>query len=207
MAAYRWGVLLLAVAVWVRCFGDARLAEFGWQFRHLEVWALTASAASASAMVALSMGWSGGRHEAFVGSVAALNAVVVLAHLGPLGLAPSGEARTPWLAAYLYLVGPLLQIADATLILRVFDRLRGAAAGALGVALAYVAWVELAVRPLNASADGQGGLPYAALDAMGLQGRLGVYGGATALALLMLPALRAVQRAARRGAGGRMAAG
>ena len=195
VAAYRWGVFLLAAAIWLRCFGEARLEEFGWQFRHLEVWALTASLFSAAATLGLSMGWSAQRHDAFVASVAALNAVVVAAHLGPLGLEAGGTGRATWVAAYLFLLGPLLQIADAALIHRAFHRLRGAVAGALTFAAAYVAWVELAVRPLNASAEGLGGLPYAALDAMEPQARLIVYAGATTLALAALPALRALQRA------------
>lgn len=196
--AHRWVVLVLATAVWARCFGEARLEEFGWQFRHLEIWALTASLLSAAMTLSLSMGWSRERHDAFVASVAAANAVVVAGHLG---LRPGGAAYSAPMAAYLFLLGPLLQIADATLILRAFHRLRGAVAGALSFAVAYVLWVELAVRPLNASPDGAGGLPYAALDAMEPSARLAVYAAGTTLALAAVPGLWALQRATCRAPG------
>lgn len=195
---YRWATLALAVIVWVRCFGDARLDEFGWQFRLVEVWAVSASAISAALMVRLSMGWSASRHESFAGGVAAVNAVVVALHLGPLGLISSTPA---WHVLGLTLIVPLLQIADALLVLRAFGHLRGAVAWVLGIALAYVAWVELAVRPLNLPVDGGGGLPYPALNALGAVDRLGVYGAATGLALAVLPGLWVVQRRLRLEAG------
>ena len=203
--AYRGGVFLLAVAMWAWCFGDARLEEFGWQFRHLEVWALSASALSAAMTLRLSMGWSRSPHEGFVAATAALNAVVIVGYLGPLGA--GGAAGPGWQAAYLHLIGPSLQIADALLILGAFSRLGGAVAWVLGLALAYVAWVELAVRPLNASAEGSGGLPYAALNGMDVPSRLAVYGLATLGALAALALFRGLQRA-RRGVGsGPVAAG
>ena len=188
-AAYRWGVAALAAVVWARCFAEARLEHFGWQFRYLDVWALTASAISAAFMLRLAMGWSRSRHEVFVGAAAALNAVVIALHLGPLVQGPG------WKEAYLHLIAPSLQIADAVLILGAFERMRGALAGFALTALAYVAWIELAVRPLNVSADGVGGLPYAALDAMAPSARLAVYGGATLIGLAAVPVLRALQRA------------
>lgn len=203
--AYRWGVLLLAGAMWVRCFEDARLEEFGWQFRHLEVWALSASALSAAMMVRLSMGWSRSPHESFVAATAALNAVVIAIFLGLMGA--GGAVEPGWKAAYLYLLGPSLQIADALLIRGAFTRLGAAAAWAVGLALAYGAWVELAVRPLNASAEGMGGLPYAALDAMDVSSRLAVYSLATLGGLAALGFLGGVQRALRRPAAGPVAAG
>lgn len=204
-SAYRGGVLLLAVAMWAWCFGDARLEEFGWQFRHLEVWALSASALSAAMTLRLSMGWSRSSHEGFVAATAALNAVVIAAFLGPMG---AGGAGGPgWRTAYLHLVGPSLQIADALLLLGAFARLGGAVAWVATLAAAYVAWVELAVRPLNASAEGVGGLPYAALNAMDVPSRLAVYGLGTLGALAALALLRGLQRALRGVGSGPVAAG
>ena len=200
-AGYRWGVALLAVVMWALCFAEARLAHFGWQFRFLDVWALTLSMVSAAFMLRLAMGWSRSRHEAFAAVVAALNAVVIATHLGPLLVGPM--AWPGWKLAYLHLLGPALQIADAVLILGAFRRIGGALLGVALTAMAYVAWIELAVRPLNAAADGLGGLPYAALDAMGPAARLAVYAAATLGGLASLPALAALQRAlGSKGAGG-----
>lgn len=196
-AVYRWGVLVLASIVWVRCFGDARLEEFGWQFRLLEVWAVSASVISAALMVRLSMGWSRSPHSSFVGAVAAVNVVVVALHLGPLGVLSASSLV--WHAVALNLVVPLLQIGDALLILGAFRRVRGAVLWVLATASGYVAWVELAVRPLNASADGLGGLPYPSLDAMGLGDRLALYAVVTGLGLAVLPGLCVLQRRLRGG--------
>ena len=200
-AWYRWGVALLAAGMWVFCFAEARLAYFGWQFRFLDVWALTASMVSAALMLRLAMGWSRSRHEVFVAVAAALNAVAIAAHLGPL---LGGSTTWPgWKLAYLHVLGPALQIADAVLILGAFGRISGALLGVAVTGLAYVAWLELAVRPLNAAADGTGGLPYAALDAMEPAARLAVYAAATAGGMAALAALAALQRALRsKGAGG-----
>ena len=198
VAAYRWGTLILAGAAWAHCFRDARIEEFGWQFRHLDIWALSASAAAAVLMVRLSMGWSRSRHEAYVGTVAVLNAVVLAIHLGPLLSGSAAAASAPmWKLAYLHLIAPLLQIADAVLILGAFRCVGGALGGTAIAALSYVAWLELAVRPLNPDPDGTGGLPYAALDAMDPSDRLALYAAATLGALAFVPALRAIQRALR----------
>lgn len=194
-AIYRWALLLFTATVWVWCFREARLAEFGWQFRLLEVWAATAGAISAVLVLRVVLGWSRSRHAAFVGAVAALNAVVIALHLGPLGVLAPPDPR--WHALSLHLVLPLSQIADALLVVRAFGRLRGAVAWALGIAVGYVAWLELAVRPLNASAEGLGGLPYPPLDAMSSSDRLGVYAAVTAFGLAVLPGLWVLQRALR----------
>jgi hypothetical protein len=199
-AVYRWGVLVLASVVWMRCFGEARMAEFGWQFRLLEVWAVSATALSTAFMVRLSMGWSRSPHTPFVGAVAAVNVVVVALHLGQLSPAP---ATSPgWHALSLLLVLPLLQIADALFVLGAFKRLRRAMAWVVAIAATYVAWVEMAVRPLNASSEGRGGLPYPILDTMPLADRLGFYVAMTGLALAVLPGLRVVQRRLRGERGG-----
>ena len=210
--AYRWGVALLAATVWVWCFEDARLEDFGWQFRCLDIWALSASTISAAFMLRLSMGWSRSRHETFVRVTAALNAAVVAVHLLPVVSDVPASSLGPPLASsfkatYLHLVGPLLQIADAVLILGAFRgafrALGGAAAGVALVAVTYVAWIELAVRPLNARADGRGGLPYGALDPLDPAARLAVYALTALGAVAALAVLWAVRRAidARRGPG------
>lgn len=197
VAVYRWAVLVLAVAVWATCFAEARMEEFGWQFRHLDVWALTVSLVSAAAMVRLSMGWSGSRHEALAGAAAALNALVIAVHLIPmLGGDVLGGGAPTWRSTYLHLIGPMLQIADAMLILGAFGRLSVVLAGAAALAASYVAWIELAVRPLNAR-DGVGGLPYAGLDALEPGARLAVYAAALAAALAAVPVMRAAQGALR----------
>lgn len=201
--AHRWVVLILATAVWARCFGEARLEEFGWQFRLIEVWAASATALSAAFTVRLSMGWSRSPHAPFVAATAALNAVVLVLHLGPSGaFAPTSPG---WHAASLLLVLPLMQIADALLILGAFRRVRGAVAWVSAGALTYVAWVELAVRPLNATPEGLGGLPYPSLDAMAPIDRLTVYAVVTGLALAVLSGFSVLQRRLRpegAGAGG-----
>ena len=220
VTAYRWGAFLLATVIWVRCFADARLEEFGWQFQYLDIWALSLSVVALACTVRLSMGWSRSRHAALVGTAAALNAVIVVVHLGPLigdaAMAqsaptpfgePVGGADPAWKAAYLHAVGPLVQIADAALLLGAFRQIGGALLGVAAVGLAYAAWLELAVRPLNATHDGTGGLPYAALNALEAPGRLGVYAVVTVGGLLAVLLLWALQRALRGGAAGPLAAG
>ena len=202
--AYRWGVALLATVVWVWCFADARIEQFGWQFRCFEVWALSASAVAAVLMLRLSLGWSRLRHAGFVRVTAALNAAVVGIHLLPavsgLPATELGPVLAPsFKATYLHLIGPVLQIADAVLILGAFraplSTLGRAAGGVALVASSYVAWIELAVRPLNARADGRGGLPYGALAPLEPAERLAVYALATLGAVAALVGFWAIQRA------------
>ena len=211
LVAYRAGVLLLATAVWVLCFADARIVEFGWQFQYLDVWALSLSVLVGCLMLRRSLGWGESRHAVLAGTAAALNAVVIAIHLGPLigevastahrGASPFAQVGAPlWKSVYLYLVGPALQIADATLILGAFRQIGGALCGVAVVALSYVAWIELAVGPLNDAQDGSGGLPYAFLNAMALPERLGVYAMAACGGMLVVPALWAIQRGVRGGA-------
>ena len=220
VTAYRWGVFLLAAGIWLLCFADARLEEFGWQFQYLDVWALSLSVLALACTLRLSMGWSRSRHASLVGTAAALNAVIVTIHLGPLlgdaAMAQSpaapfgaaaGAAGPSWKAAYLHVAGPLLQIADAVLLLGAFRQVGGALLGVVVTALVYASWLELAVRPLNVAHDGTGGLPYAALNAMEPSSRLGVYALVAAGGLLAVAVLWAVQRAVRGGAPGPLAAG
>jgi hypothetical protein len=99
----------------------------------------------------------------------------------------NGDNTPVWFQEYyLHLVGPAVIIIDAIFVARSFYQpLRGALA-TLSICLAYIAWAEILVGPLNNSPIGRvtSGLPYPFLNDMDIAGRAQFYGTTLATAIV-----------------------
>ncbi|PRY93378.1 FAR-17a/AIG1-like protein [Hasllibacter halocynthiae] len=201
LGLWRLGVFLLAAGFWLYQFATQEMADFGWQFRFLTVWALTLSMLSGWFVLRVSLGWSDSPHRTLMAATAVINAMVVLLYWrlylenpeqvnGTTALPPVQE----W---YLHALGPALQWVEALVLTRAFTRLPSSALAVLGVVAAYVLWIELAVQPLNEVPGGAvtTGLPYPFLNDMEVQARLAFYGMQLGMSLLALGAFWGLQRA------------
>ena len=98
----------------------------------------------------------------------------------------NGENTPVWFQEYyLHLLGPVLIIADALFLSRSFTNILRGAAATLSTCLAYIAWSEIFVGPLNDKPVGTvtSGLPYPFLNDMVMAERLNFYGVTTATAI------------------------
>lgn len=200
--AFRWVVLLLAVIFFVDRAGVedlGNMSEFGWQFRYLTIWALTASMISAALMLSSRFGGQDDRGAVFASITAVLNMIVVVSYWRLYFTDPAlvnGEnVIVPLREYYLHLLGPILQWIDVLAIKRGFRRM-GASALWLGVlVLAYLGWAEFIVQPLNDHPVGTvtNGLPYPFLNDMELSARLVFYGATWASGLVFIVVLRLAQ--------------
>ncbi|WP_193143100.1 MULTISPECIES: hypothetical protein [unclassified Meridianimarinicoccus] len=181
----------------VEDFGN--MAEFGWQFRYLTIWALTGSLVAAALMLVPALGRPGPKAEVFVSVVAVVNMIVVVSYWRLYFTDPTLVMGDKQIVAYreyyLHLLGPLLQWIDVLWIKRAF-RWPLRVALWLGVlVLAYVVWAEGVVHPLNAEPVGSvtNGLPYPFLNDMVLAERAVFYGVTFASGLVFLLVLWAAQ--------------
>ncbi len=180
---YRWIVFLLASGYWIYQFQQVLdpTKGFGWQFRYLTIWALTASLLSALAVLRLSLGATNCRPETLVGVTAVLNGMVVYLYwrlyLADPANVNDGSPILWWQEYYLHGLGPLLQWIDAFLILGVFRRPLPVVGTLLAVVFVYVGWSELVVQPTNALPVGSitSGLPYPFLNNMEIGDRIRFY--------------------------------
>ncbi|MBM7068972.1 hypothetical protein [Actibacterium sp. 188UL27-1] len=174
---YRWIVFLLAASFAVYQIFTASYDGAGGPFRYLTNWALLLSFYSASRMLAVSEGRITRPHLVTASVTAVLNAMVVIRYWRLYLQDPSlvsGSREIDWvLDYYLHLVGPLLQLIDAMIIARAFRRHVPALGALLALVLAYAAWAELFVGPLNRTPIGSvtSGLPYPFLNDMEAQAR------------------------------------
>ena len=194
---WRLGVFLLAAGFWAYQFSRQDLAVFGWQFRFLTVWALSLSVLSAAFALRLSLRTDETPPETLFTVTAALNGVSAILFwrffLADPGLTRTDTGTATWEMWYLHAIGPALQWFEALILSRGLRRV-GPALGWMAVAvLSYVAWLELAVRPLNRIPGGivETGLPYVFLNEMALPERSTFYaqGAAIGLTLALLFAL------------------
>ena len=199
---YRWCVLLLAAFFFLDRFTAedfGNMAEFGWQFRYLTIWALTGSLIAAAMMLTPAYGRPGPRGEVFVSVVAVLNVIVVVSYWRLYFTDPklvNGENEiVAYREYYLHLLGPLLQWVDVLTIKRAFRHMGAAALGLGALVLAYLGWAEFAVEPLNAAPVGTvtAGLPYPFLNDMTPAQRLGFYAATWASGLVFILVLRLAQ--------------
>ena len=202
---YRWIVFILAAGYCLRTIFFAGYDGFGGPFRYLTIWALFASFFVASRMIALSEGRSVRRWDSVVSAVAVVNTMVVILYwrlyfADPSSVTRDGELGQWWLELYLHALGPLLQWIDATFIHRSFRRF-GVALGVLfATILAYVAWAELVVGPMNKTPIGTvtSGLPYPFLNDLEFAGRAAFYGVNFAVAIGVLMIFTVIAVAVRR---------
>ena len=195
---YRVITFALCVFYFLYLFYTSNKDAFGWQFRYLTVWGLTASVISAWFMLRLSMGWSTARQEVWASMTAVLNATVVLMYWKIYFTDPAlfyGDGGGPehlHQEYYLHAIGPSLQIVDALFILGAFSKLRRTCLAVAAVPILYVAWIEGILHKVNVTPEGSvtNGLPYLFLNDMDMSARLGFY-GTTIVTMLMLFAVGA----------------
>ena len=203
LGLWRFGVFALAAGFWLYQFTTQDLADFGWQFRYLTVWALSLSALSGWFALRVSLRLSDDPHRTLMATAAVINAMVVFLYWRLYLENPAqvnGEAVLPALQEwYLHAVGPALQWVEALALTGAFRRLPQTAFGVLGVVVGYVLWIELAVQPLNEVPGGAvtTGLPYPFLNDMEPDARIGFYGLYAGVSLLVLGAFWGLQRVLR----------
>ncbi len=189
---YRLFVLILAAGYSLYLFkGFGDMADAGWQFRYLTIWALTLSLFSALALYRFSL--SPGRPPFVIASLAAvLNALVVLLYWRLFFTDPTlvNGSNSPvwWREYYLHLLGPALQMADALILFGAFRRPRATLVWLFTIFVAYSVWIELFVQPLNSAPVGSvtSGLPYPFLNDMQMSERLGFYATTIVTGLVFL---------------------
>ena len=165
----------------------------GGPLRFLTIWALVCSAFVSTRLVMFSFDLSPKRWDGFIGMTAVLNAMVVFLYwrlyfADPTSVTRNGELGVWWLEFYLHLTGPLLQWIDAIFLHRAFRKFRASLAWLIGVIIAYVAWAELFVGPMNAKPVGSvtSGLPYPFLNNLDFGGRMAFYSANVIVAVLFL---------------------
>ncbi|MGR3542246.1 MAG: hypothetical protein ACU0BS_12595 [Hasllibacter sp.] len=200
LGLWRLGVFALAAGFWLYQFTTQELADFGWQFRYLTVWALSLSVLSAWFALRVSLGLAARPHRTLMAAAAVINAMVVFLYWrlyleNPVQV--NGEAALPAVQEwYLHAIGPALQWVEALALTRAFRRLPSTAFAILGIVVGYVLWIELAVQPLNEVPGGAvtTGLPYPFLNDMELAARVNFYGLYAGVALLVLGLFWGAQR-------------
>ncbi len=169
---FRGFVFLLALGYWFYQFTVTSMDSFGWQFRYLTIWGLTANVIVAGLMLRFSLGRSDRTHNPLVSATVVLGAMVVFLYWRLWFIDPAlvnSDGPIVWYQEYyLHAVGPALMMFDAFFILGVFQRIWRSLAVSLVIFLSYIAWSEVLVGPLNDSPVGKitNGLPYPFLNDM-----------------------------------------
>ena len=177
---WRLGVFLLAAGFWAYEFTVQDLADFGWQFRFLGIWALSLSLVSGALALRLSLVPGAEPPETFFTVTAAVNAACVVMFwrfwLADPGTVTTGE-MTPAQLWYLHGLGPALQWIEVLVLSRGARRIAAPVGWIAAVAVLYVLWIEGGVRPLNEIPGGlvTTGLPYPLLNDMEIAARLSLY--------------------------------
>jgi len=180
---FRSIVFLLALGYWIyQFFRIESWSDYGWQFRYLTIWTLTANAIVAGQMLRLSLRQSTNEIPAFVSFTVVMNISVVVNYwrlylADPANFYPEGESLDWWQEYYLHVLGPLLMWIDAFFIHGVFRRLKRIFLYAFVFGLSYPLWIEWIVAPLNNEPAGTvtNGLPYEFLNDMVISERLVFY--------------------------------
>jgi len=179
---YRWLVFLLALGYSLYLFVVTDHSAFGWQFRFLTVWALTANLLVAGQMLRLSLGKTKNDWNSFVSMGIVLNVVVVVNYwklflTDPTALNSDGDGLIWYMEYYLHLIGPILMVFDAFVFVGAFRNVRRVCLYAVILCLAYPVWAEFVVAPMNFLPRGSvtNGLPYPFLNNMQIPQRLTFY--------------------------------
>ncbi|HBN30019.1 MAG: hypothetical protein QNL16_07110 [Rhodobacterales bacterium] len=178
---FRWTIFLLALGFWFYQFTQTSLDAFGWQFRFLTIWGLTANLVVSWMMLRLVLGKSTKTYNPLVSATVVLGAIVVFMYwklwfINP-ALVNSNGPIVWYQEYYLHALGPFLMMVDAFFILGVFRNIVRTLVTMLAVFVSYIAWVEVLVRPLNSFPEGKAanGLPYPFLNDMVMDERLVFY--------------------------------
>lgn len=195
--------LVLAIGYSIYQFINTDYAAFGLHFRYLTIWGLTL------AMVCHGTLWidrranQNERFLPFIAASAVLNIMVMYLYWKLYFTDPSlvnGENSPVWFQEYyLHLLGPLLIVFDALFLSKAARHIRGLMYSIV-ICLAYVAWSEILVGPLNDKPVGSvtSGLPYPFLNNMDIMGRATFYGSTIALAIGVFVALWIISFIARK---------
>lgn len=164
--------------------------NFGWQFRYLTIWGLTA------AMVAHYLLWrsrttgTAMTYHGFIAGTAVLNIMVMFLYWRLYFIDPrlvNGDNTPVWFQEYyLHLLGPLIIVFDALFLSQAFQRPLRGVMSIIVLCLAYIGWSEVLVGPMNDTPVGDvtSGLPYPFLNDMDMMGRAAFYGTTIATALV-----------------------
>ncbi len=189
---YRWIVFILVLGYFIYEFFTSNLQAFGWQFRYLTIWGLTANLIVAWLMLRFSLGRSTKTHNPLVSATVVLGAIVVFMYWKLYFTDPAlvnGGAALPWYQEYYLHAGTqVLMFIDAFLILGVFRQFRATLITMLAIFLGYIAWLEILVAPLNDAPSGSAtnGLPYPFLNDMITGERMVFYATTIGTALVFL---------------------
>jgi hypothetical protein len=183
MAKARFSLVAFVVAVgfWFYQFTTQDEWNFGLQFRYLTIWGLTFAMGAHYLLWRARANQSDAIWHTFITGTAVLNVMVMFLYWRLYFIDPklvNGENVPVWFQEYyLHLVGPLLIIIDAIFGARSFTKPLSGAIGTLAICLAYIAWSEILVGPLNDSPVGRvtSGLPYPFLNDLDVLGRSQFY--------------------------------
>lgn len=201
---WRWAVFLLAAFFSVHTITTSSYAGAGGPFRYLTHWALLLSFYAASRMLAYTEHRVPVHGDTVPAVASVLNAMVVYLYwslfLKDPALVRSGAPPAWWDEYYKHALGPALQWIDALFVRGAFGRPARALLGIAVVVVAYLAWIELFVGPLNDSPVGTAtsGLPYPFLNDMEPPARALYYATVSAGAVLVLGAFTALAWGIRR---------
>lgn len=167
--------------------------EFGWNWRFLTVWGQTLSFVVAAIMLARTYGLTAAQPDTLVSVTVVTNLLVVFLYwqlyfTDPALVNGDGEGSVWWREYYVHLMGPVFQWIDAFLIFGCFRRMPRIIPASIAIMLTYVAWIELALRPLSGKPMGKitSGLPYPFLNDMIVPERVIFYSTTILTALVFM---------------------
>jgi len=192
VTTYRWFVFILVLGYWLYEFVTTSHDAFGWQFRFLTIWGLTANLNVAALMLRYSLGRSQKTYNSFVSASVVLGAIVVFMYWKLYFTDPAlvnGNGGLPWYQEYYLHAGTqVLMMIDAFLILGVFRRVLRTFFAMLTIFIAYIVWIEVWVGPRNSLPVGDvtTGLPYPFLNDMAQPDRMVFYATTIGTAIVFL---------------------
>ncbi len=175
---YRTIVFLIAIFYWLYQFSGILTDPFGWQFRYLTIWSLTASTLVAAQLLGFSLGLTNKNWNSLASAATVISMVVVIQYWRLHFTDPKlvGSGSIPWHQQYyLHLLGPMLLWIDAFLILGAFSNLKRILFLILIFSITYPLWMEVILQPINTIPSGTvtNGLPYPFLNDMEVFERYG----------------------------------
>ena len=209
---YRWIVFLAALGYWLYLFTSTSFDTFGWQFRFLTVWCLTANVFVAFLMLRISLTHgekTEKKWDALVSATVIFNMVVVFLYWKLLFEDPrnlSAYSDAAWyMEYYLHGLGPALMWIDAFFILGAFRKVISTIWDMMLYFFGYTVWIELFVAKFNDYPVGSetNGLPYPFLNNMTDNARMTFYATTLIIAMILFLICLVIVRAwrTRRGAG------